>query len=99
LDYDNAFESLSKFEFSAEEITVKQEFMSIRADALALILNDLSVREREAIYLKYYSDLGIKEISSVMDISYQSVLNTLQKAFKKLRKTVESEVLLNVLKG
>ncbi len=98
LDYDILVESIPSFEFSPEDIAIKQEFSSIRANTLSQLLNELSPREREAIYLKYYSELKITEISSVMNISYQSVLNTIQKAFLKLRKEVENEVILNVLK-
>ncbi|VAW13473.1 hypothetical protein MNBD_BACTEROID03-1679 [hydrothermal vent metagenome] len=98
-DYDELFESISKFEFSAEEIAIKQELTSMKTNALANLLNKLSVREREAVYLKYYSDLKTDQIARVMGISYQSVLNTLQKAFLKLRKVSESEAILQVLRG
>ncbi|WP_411031583.1 RNA polymerase sigma factor [Spongiimicrobium sp. 3-5] len=98
-DFDEYVDSLSRFEFSVEEIAIEQEFMAIQTKMVAKILNNLSKREREVIYLKYYSGLRTKEISEVMDISYQSVLNTLQKAFVKLRKTVESEAIRNILRG
>ncbi|MGB5821609.1 MAG: sigma-70 family RNA polymerase sigma factor [Saonia sp.] len=97
-DFNESRESLSKFEFSVEEIAIRQEFISIQTNALAHMLNDLSVREREVVYLKYYSDLGTKEISVIMGITYQSVLNTLQKAFVKLRKTLESKAIMSMLK-
>lgn len=88
--YEEVFESSEVFEFSPEELIVEQEFTKIRSHTLTNLLNNLSVREREVIYLKYYSSLSTSEISEIMDISYQSVLNTLQKAFTKLRTHVAS---------
>lgn len=88
--YHQVLEHSSAFEFSAEELMVEQEFTKIRVRALTQLLNGLSARERESIYLKYYSGLSTREISEVMTISYQSVLNTLQKAFTKLRGHIET---------
>ncbi len=89
-DEDTLFEKAPVFEFSKEELLIQQEFSNIRTATLSKLLNNLSVREREVIYLKYYSDLSTREIAEVMDISYQSVLNTLQKAFNKLRNRIEN---------
>ncbi len=96
--YDEVFENPNVFEFSPEELMVEQEFTKIRVHALTELLNNLSARERESIYLKYYSNLATTEISEVMNISYQSVLNTLQKAFTKLRTHIESEEIKQVFK-
>lgn len=99
IDYDIPLELLLSFEFSSEEVAIKQEFTTIKSSVLTHLLNVLSVREREAIYLKYYSNLKLSEIALVMNISYQSVLNTIQKAFIKLRKDVEKKALEDVLKN
>lgn len=97
-DYNLGTNPLNKFEFSIEELTIKQEFTDLRKAIITLILNELSPREREVIYLKYYSGIRIKDIADVMNISYQSVLNTLQKAFNKLRKASEDQKIRQVLK-
>ena len=94
--YDTVFENSKEFEFSAEELMVEQEFSKIKIKTLAQLLNELSTRQREVIYLKYYSALSTKEISEVMNISYQSVQNTLQKAFTKLRTHVETQAIKQV---
>ena len=87
------------FEFSSEELKIKQEFTAIRLALLTKLLNALSLREKEVVYLKYYSGLKTTEIAEVMEISYQSVLNTLQKAFVKLRKNIENLTISEVLKS
>lgn len=91
--------SISDFTISPEELAIKQEFTSAKKETVAYILDTLSSREREVIYLKYYSNLNTSDISTVMDISYQSVQNTLQKAFAKLRKTIENSILSKVLEN
>ncbi|QWX85372.1 sigma-70 family RNA polymerase sigma factor [Cellulophaga sp. HaHaR_3_176] len=96
LDSKNAIDT--NFEFSHEELTIKHEFSIAQRNVVINILNTLSPREREVIYLKYYSSLNTSDISEAMDISYQSVSNTLQKAFSKLRKTIENDMLSSILK-
>ena len=90
--------SVTNFEISSEEIHINQDFSSAQKETISKILKTLAPREREVIYLKYYSELNTTEISNIMNISYQSVLNTLQKAFTKLRITVEDSVLSAILK-
>lgn len=94
--YETIFENSSDFEFSPEELMVEQEFSKTKVKTLTNLLNNLSTRQREVIYLKYYSSLSTQEISEVMDISYQSVLNTLQKAFTKLRSHLETQKIKQV---
>tara|TARA_R110000868_G_scaffold5395_5_gene32809 strand:- start:10033 stop:10608 length:576 start_codon:yes stop_codon:yes gene_type:complete len=98
-DFEEDFEFSKNFEFSPEEIAIQKEFTSLQKQTLVFILNDLSVREKEVVYLKYYSNLKTNDISDVMGISYQSVLNTLQKAFIKLRATTEKELIEAILKN
>jgi RNA polymerase sigma factor (sigma-70 family) len=57
----------------------------VRKDFMLLQLNNLSRRQREVIYLRYYDDLTYEEISQVMGLNYQSVMNHLHKALKALR--------------
>ena len=71
--------------FSCEDFLIEQEQLTERRDMLAHMLNMLSPRQREIIYLKYYNGLDNKEIATVLGISYPVVSNTIYKAFKKLR--------------
>ena len=50
-------------------------------------LAELSPRQREILYLKYYNNLDYIQISEVLEINYQSVINHVYKAIKKLRKS------------
>ncbi|CAA0164872.1 RNA polymerase ECF-type sigma factor [Tenacibaculum maritimum] len=82
-------------QFTPEEVITKQEATSFREKNLTLILNKLPKRQREVIYLKYYCDLKTIEIAEVMEINYQSVINTIHKAIKNLREDVSISHLLN----
>ena len=72
-------------QFTAEEIMTAQETTIFRNKNLSVLLNKLPIRQKEAIYLKYYSGLKASEISEIMGIKYQSVINTLHKAIKSLK--------------
>lgn len=54
---------------------------------IASEINQLSPRQREIIYLKFYQNLDYEEIGEVLDINYQSVVNHVYKAIQKLRKS------------
>ena len=64
-----------------EDISNKEELLS----ELKKSILQLSSREREIIYLKYFQGFNNMEISELLDIKYQTVRNILAKAIKKLR--------------
>ncbi|WP_190810216.1 RNA polymerase sigma factor [Flagellimonas sp. S3867] len=84
--------------FYEQELQTDQYTFGTKNSQLVILLNQLPERQKEAIFLKYYNGLTVKEIASIMDISYQSVSNTLQKAFSWLRKKVDHQKLLHILK-
>ena len=61
---------------------------------LATVLSTLSDREREVVSLKYYSDMKIRQIASLLGLREQTVSNTLQNALVKLRKHLVGLLLL-----
>ncbi|MEZ5039363.1 MAG: sigma-70 family RNA polymerase sigma factor [Saprospiraceae bacterium] len=63
----------------AAEISAEQAIQLKKAFA------ELSNRQQEAIYLKYYTGMDYKEIAEVMDINYQSVRNLIFNALNVLR--------------
>ena len=81
-------ESFSNFEPSPESEWLSRESEIDRNSRIINSLNYLSEREREIISLKYYSDLKIREIASMLALKEQTVANTLQNALKKLRKNL-----------
>lgn len=70
---------------SPEEILILDHQDNIQQEVLAAMLNKLPPRQREVIYLRYYNGLSPQEIAEVLSITYRGVINTLYKAFKKMR--------------
>ncbi|WP_163325435.1 RNA polymerase sigma factor [Draconibacterium mangrovi] len=54
-------------------------------------VNKLGARQKEIIYMKYFSGLNNKEIAEVLGVSYQTVRNTLCNALKNIRKDFDDE--------
>ncbi len=71
--------------FSHEEVLADQESESARNGYVAQLLNTLSPRQREIIYLRYYEEMSPGEIAEVLSINYQSVINHLHQALHRMR--------------
>ncbi|MEE9406985.1 MAG: sigma-70 family RNA polymerase sigma factor [Polaribacter sp.] len=92
---DFSMETFVDVQFTAEEVITNQETENFKNKNLSSLLNKLPKRQKEAIYLKYYSGLKAKEISEIMGINYQSVVNTLHKAIKSLKEEIAIVKLFN----
>ncbi len=77
-----------------ESLVSQQEAIREQMHLIAELLEKLSGRQREAIYLRYYQGLTRPEIAAVMNISEQSVSNILQKAIHSLRKAYPANLSL-----
>ncbi len=80
--------------FSSEEIVVRSEVDQETTQNLIILLNSLPKRQKEALYLRYYEDLSFTEVAQLMDVSYQSVLNHIQRALNNIRQHPDLAVLL-----
>lgn len=77
---------LTTIQFSGEDLHMQEESQRHIRQALAQALNELSWRQKEAIYLRYYNGLRTKEIAEIMGVANQTILNTLYQALRKIRK-------------
>lgn len=84
-------------QFSIEDLMIEQELFENRNQTLLEMLNQLPKRQREAIYLRYYNGLSIREIEDIMSISYQGVVNKLHRAISSLKKNPKLHSLLKYL--
>lgn len=75
LSADDAF--LSLYSETDEELAQKQKLKSA--------LEQLSSRQREAIYLKFIQNIDYGELGDLLDINYQSAKNLVSRAIIKLR--------------
>jgi len=77
-------------EEAVESSIIEAETRTEQHVALQQGMTQLSDRQREAIYLKYYQEKTYEEICEIMDISYQSVRNLISQGVKKMRKFMDS---------
>ena len=70
---------------SIDEEIISQESDQALHHALKLALENLSSRQKEIIYLKYFNGMDNKSISEILDINYQSVRNLVSRTLKVLK--------------
>lgn len=73
------------YEATFEELLINQEMDVERKAQFKEALSEISARQREVIYLRYYEDKDYDEICEIMDITYQGARNMLFKALKSLK--------------
>jgi len=86
------------FSLSAESQLIDVERENTRTRMLSSALLKLPSRQQEVINLRYFNAFNHQQIADIMNISLQSVHNTLQKSMKGLREILAdySEVILCV---
>lgn len=75
---------------------------SNRQKKLKPALDQLTKRQKEVIYLKFYNNLDYEEVAGVMDISLEAVYNHTSKALSQLRVFLKQSalpVLLSLFSG
>ena len=86
-----------KAELAIDEVIIQGEISAEQAAQLNQAIQDLSSRQREVLYLKYFQEVPYEEIAEIMDIGYQSVRNLVSSAIKALRKHMDVILFLLVL--
>lgn len=90
-DWQEEYEFLQ--EFSVERLIIERQVSEERAIILRRTLSQLSQRQHEVIYLKFYQHLDHGQIADLMNISRQSVYNLLHETLQKLRNLWRAELL------
>lgn len=73
------------FEWSHESFLIQGEVDEEKKRRILKALDQLSSRQKEIIYLKYYQNLGYDEVSEIMNINYQVARNLLYQAIRSLK--------------
>lgn len=68
-----------------EDLLDKKEALTHNAGQVRKALDQLSKREREVIYMRFFLELTYEEICEAMNLSYQVVMNYMHRALKALR--------------
>lgn len=86
-ELDNASIEETDVVFSFEESYIKEETDKHFKESISLSMSQLPERQKEVIYLRFYQDLSVEEISQLFHIKPQSVSNVIQRALANLRES------------
>lgn len=87
---------LFEVEFSIENQLITQEIAHDQVRQLETLLNQLSKRQKEVIFLKFYQGLTHEQIAEVMVLNRQSVYNILHEALQKLRNAWQGDMAFSI---
>ena len=85
------------FDFSIEDRLIAEETTTKKVEQLNKSINQLSDRQKEAIYLRYHQGLSVEQVAEVLNLNYQSTKNLLHRAILQLRKDFPISVLFLLL--
>ena len=80
------------FEISYENFIVAKQEDEERVRKVVQAIDQLSNRQKEIIYLKFYQHLDHAQIAGLMNLSRQSVYNLLHETIQKLRSLWQAEL-------
>ncbi len=83
-------------EYSFEDSLIEQTVSQEQKQRLLQVLNTLPARQKEILYLRFYSELSYEEICSVMGISYQTARNQFHQALKAVRQEMAVTILVSL---
>ena len=72
-------------EFDIETKLISDSETQMLGSKIKSLINQLPNRQKEILYLRFYDNLTLQEISELLEINPQSVYNLLQKAYKSFR--------------
>ncbi|MCJ8208401.1 sigma-70 family RNA polymerase sigma factor [Mucilaginibacter sp. RS28] len=80
-------DTLNQFqlEFNLESEYIRKENMSLQAKALMDALDQLTPRQKEVLYLRYFEELSFEEIADLLDISVRAVYKLGYRAIDALK--------------
>ncbi|MEM9859550.1 MAG: sigma-70 family RNA polymerase sigma factor [Bacteroidota bacterium] len=83
-------------EISIEQEIINKQHQKDRLFSLRSAISKLTIRQKEVIYLKFYSNLDYSEIAQIMDISIAAAYNLISKTLKLLKSALVSIFLLSL---
>jgi RNA polymerase sigma factor (sigma-70 family) len=78
---------------STEDALIEEEWETERNKKLRNSLNGLTKRQREAIFLKFFSQLSYHEVAAIMNLHVDSVYNLISKSIDILRKRLKADAI------
>jgi RNA polymerase sigma factor (sigma-70 family) len=99
MQIESDFEHPFEVTFSHEDFIIRQQVSEENLLKITDALNNLSSRQREAIYLRFFEELDFETIAIIMDMNVQSVRNTLHRGLQALRNLMLIQLFLLTIPG
>jgi RNA polymerase sigma factor (sigma-70 family) len=77
--------------WSIEHEMIMEEVSEQKSKMLLKALNELTPRQKEAIYLRFTKELNYQEVAGLMDISVEACRNLISKAVTTLKRWMEEK--------
>lgn len=84
---EHAGDNILDFDFPFEHWLILSQEEEVTRTRIENALKSLSIRQREAIYLRFYEEYDFPKIAELMSVNVQSVRNLIQVALQILKKT------------
>ncbi len=78
-------------DFSPEDLMIKKQDREETALLLSTYIDQLSSRQREAVYLRFYENLSYEAISGIMNITVPYLYLLIHKSVTRLRKMIHGQ--------
>ncbi|OGX91794.1 RNA polymerase sigma factor [Hymenobacter coccineus] len=86
-------------QYSPEDFIIAQQLTAEQHTRLLAALAQLSNRQREAIYLKFFDGFTYERIAEIMALNQQSIRNLIYQGTQSLRRSLTPVLLLVLLNG
>lgn len=90
-------ESDFRISYSIENSLIAHETDDLQAKFLKMITDNLSARQKEALYLKFNCGFDYIQISELMQISVESVRTMIYRTLKSIKDTFGSDIHANLM--
>jgi RNA polymerase sigma factor (sigma-70 family) len=75
--------------FSVESEFIKKENQSVQTQKLIEALNQLTARQKEVIYLRYFEEMEYEEIAGIMNITVKATYKLTARGLDALRQILD----------
>jgi RNA polymerase sigma factor (sigma-70 family) len=84
-------------DFGREEMLIRRDLQADQRQRLGQALQNLTSRQREAIFLRFYEGLSYEEVAGIMSISVKATYKLMSRALLQLKETLSLPVLTILL--
>lgn len=88
VDYDDTNKDVFPSQNIEDHIVDLEDENATNAELVAAV-NQLAVRQKEALHLRFFQEMAYEDICEVMGINYQSVRNLIHRGILELRKRLK----------